>query len=171
MKNKKSIVVYFSHKGNNYVNGNIINLKKGNTEVVAEKIQNLTDSDIFEIETMRSYPIDYNETTEEAKRELNINARPELKKILDISEYETIYLGYPNWWNTMPMSVFTFLENSKLEGKRIVPFCTHEGSGLGRSIKDIEELCPDSKILKGIALYGSRVKEADEEIRMWLEKL
>ena len=109
MKNRKSIVVYFSHKGENYVSGNIINLTKGNTEVIAEKIQKLTGADIFEIETVKNYPVIYRETTETAKQELNSNARPELKRIPDISGYETIYLGYPNWWNTMPMAVFTFL--------------------------------------------------------------
>lgn len=171
MEGKKSVVVYFSHKGENYVNGSIVNLSKGNTEIIAEKIQKLTGADIFEIETVKNYPVTYRATTETAKEELNSNARPELKRTLDISSYETIYLGYPNWWNTMPMGVFTFLENAELKGKKIAPFCTHEGSGLGRSVKDIEKLCPESRVLKGLSIYGSKVKEKDRELEEWLKNL
>lgn len=168
---KKSIVIYFSHSGENYVNGKIINLEKGNTEVVAEKIQNLTDSDIFKIETLEKYPLNYYDTTEVVKKELKQNIKPALKNNKDVSEYDVIYLGYPNWWGTMPMAIFNFLESSNMEGKIIAPFCTHEGSGLGRSTNDIQKLCPDSRVTKGLAIRGSEVSERDNEIKKWLNQI
>lgn len=172
MKISKELIVYFSHKGNNYVGGKIVNLSVGNTEVIAKKIQNLLKCDIFKIETVKSYSLDYNKTTEEAKKELNINARPEIiGGIENIDSYDTIFLGYPNWWGTMPMAVFTFLDTYNLSGKKIIPFCTHEGSHLGNSIKDLKNLCSDSKILDGLAIYGSSVNEADKDLEKWLHKL
>lgn len=101
--------------------------------------------------------------------ELNTNARPELKSSIDnIGEYDTVFLGYPNWWGTMPMCVCTFLESYDFSGKTILPFCTHEGSGLGHSEKDIVKFCPDSDVKKGLAIRGSRVAAADNEIAAWL---
>ncbi|MCC8143565.1 MAG: flavodoxin family protein [Tannerellaceae bacterium] len=146
--NKKSIIVYYSRRGNNYLNGNIVDLKVGNTEVVAGKIQALTGSDIFRIETVKPYPSDYTQTTEVAKAELQSNACPELtEKVENMQQYKVIYLGYPNWWGTMPMAVCTFLESYDFNGKIIIPFCTHEGSGLGGSVQDIQKLCPEATVL------------------------
>ena len=109
---KKGLVAYYSRKGQNYVNGKIVELAVGNTAVIAKKIQVLTGSDLFEIDTMKLYPINYMETTRVAKNELNADARPELTDTVDnMDEYDTIYLGYPNWWGTFPMAVFTFLES------------------------------------------------------------
>jgi flavodoxin len=172
MKNSKSIIVYFSRKGSNYVGGSIIDLSIGNTEVIANKIEKLTGSDMFEIETVKSYPKDYTETTNVAQKELRENNKPELtKKVSDIDSYDVIYLGYPNWWGTMPMPVFSFLEQYDLTGKTIVPFCTHEGSALGRSEDDIKKTCPKSKVLDGLAIRGKNVKDADKEVSDWLKKI
>ena len=166
----KSLIVYYSRIGSNYVNGKITNLTVGNTAVIAKKIQVLTGGNLFEIKTIKQYPEDYTETTEVSKVELRNNARPELSDHLkEIDNYDIIYLGYPNWWGTMPMAVFTFLESYNLKGKTIVPFCTHEGSGLGRSENDIERLCPESTVLRGIALRGSSVSRADEDVKNWLK--
>lgn len=163
--NKKSIIVYYSRRGNNYLNGNIVDLKVGNTEVVAGKIQALTGSDIFRIETVKPYPSDYTQTTEVAKAELNSNARPELtEKVENMEQYDIIYLGYPNWWNTCPMAVFTFLDSYDFSGKTIIPFCTHEGSGLGSSVQDIQKTVPGATVLKGMAIRGGNVNNADKQI-------
>lgn len=166
----KTLIAYYSRKGQNYVNGNIINLPIGNTEVVAKKIQALTGGDLFYIDTMNTYPTDYMETTRVAQRELDTDARPELTDVVDnMDEYNVIYLGYPNWWGTFPMAVFTFLESYDFSGKTIIPFCTHEGSGMG-GLGDIVLLCPKVKVEKGIAIQASRVNGADNTIKNWISK-
>jgi len=171
MANSKSLVAYFSRKGNNYVGGNIVNLPIGNTEVIAKKIQELTGSDIFKIRTIKSYPEDYAETTNVAQREKRENARPELtEKVVDIDSYDTIILGYPNWWGTIPMAICTFLESYDFSGKIIAPYCTNEGSGMGSSERDIKKLCPNSKILTGLSIRGGSVDRADKDIANWLKK-
>ena len=172
MTNSKSLIVYFSRKGNNYVGGSIVNLPIGNTAVVAKKIQELTGSDMFEIKTVKSYPEDYTETTNVAKEELSNNSRPELTEIVnDMDSYAVIYIGYPNWYGTMPMAVFTFLESYDFSGKTIIPYCTHEGSGLGQSVKDIKKLCPNSRVLDGLAIKGSSVNRTQNDVSTWLHKL
>ena len=172
MKNsaKKSLIAYYSRKGQNYVGGSIVNLPVGNTEVVAKKIQALTGSDLFEIDAMNVYPIDYMETTRVAQRELDADARPELTEVVyNMDEYEVIYLGYPNWWGTFPMAVATFLELYDFSGKTIIPFCTHEGSGMA-GLSDIKMLCLTATLEKGIAIRGGSVNGADRVIEEWLKK-
>lgn len=139
----KYLIAYFSRKGNNYVNGQIVNLTKGNTEVIAEMIQDKTNGDLFHIESVKTYPADYMEATEVAKKELHDNARPKLTNaISSAAPYDVIFLGYPNWWGTMPMPVCTFLESCDLSGKTIVPFCTHEGSGLWKKCFRYQKIMP-----------------------------
>ena len=167
--NKKSLIAYYSRKGNNYLNGSIVYLEVGNTEVAAKMAQEITGGDLFEIQTVKSYPVDYTETTEVATVEKRTNARPELSThVNNMDQYDTIILGYPNWWGTFPMAVFTFLEEYDFSGKTILPFCTHEGSGLGGSERDIRKLCPDAKLLPGLAIRGGSVKGAGDKIKYWL---
>jgi flavodoxin len=172
MATAKSLIAYFSRKGNNYVGGGIVNLPVGNTEVIAKKLQALTGGDSFEIKAVKAYPADYTETTEAAQQEKRKNARPELTdRVNDMASYDVIYLGYPNWWGTMPMAVFTFLEAYDFSGKTIVPYCTHEGSGMGSSERDIKKLCPQAKVLAGLAIRGGSVARADTDVANWLKKL
>lgn len=172
LKDKKCLIAYYSRRGNNYVSGRIVNLAVGNTEAAAKMIQDTTEGDIFHIDTVKTYPEDYTETTEVAQKEMRGSARPELSAhVEDFDSYDVIFLGYPNWWGTMPMPVFTFLEEYDFSGKTIIPFCTHEGSGLGRSEKDIVMLCPNSTVLKGLAIHGTRVNEAKKDIINWLNKI
>jgi flavodoxin len=172
MAHSKSLSAYFSRKGNNYVGGSIVNLPIGNTEVIAKKIQGLTGSDLFQIHTVKSYPEDYTGATRVAQDELSGNARPELTgMVVDMDSYEVIYLGYPNWWGTMPMAAFTFLDSYDFSGKTIVPYCTHEGSGLGSSERDIKKHCPTAKVLSGLAIKGGTVGRADNVVTNWLKKL
>ena len=168
----KTLIAYYSRRGNNYVGGSIVNLPVGNTEVIAKKIQALTGGDLFEIDTVKAYPTDYTETTRVAITEKRTNSRPELSASVDnMDQYDVIYLGYPNWCNTFPMVVFTFLEAYDFSGKTIIPFCTHEGSRLGNSERDIKNLCPDAITLPGLAIRGGSVSRADNEIKNWLKDL
>lgn len=166
----KNLIVFFSHNKENYVSGTIKDLKVGNTKIVAEKLKHLIDADVFEIKPLHEYPYDYNECTKRAKTEQVMDERPKINNILNhIEEYDNIYLGYPNWWSTMPMIVWTFLESYDLSGKHIYPICTHEGSEMGTSEKDLKKLCPNSVIHKGLAIKGSTVQNCDERLKQWLK--
>lgn len=167
----KKLVVFYSRADENYVNGMIKKLEVGNTEVAAGIIEKLTDAKIFKIEQMQPYSKDYNECIAQAQADQKRDARPELKSYPEtLEDYDTIYLGFPNYWGTMPMAVFTFLEHFDFSGKRIRPFCTHEGSGLGNSIKDIQRLCPDAKIEKGLAIHGGSVERSERDIEKWIKQ-
>ena len=166
----KILVAYFSRKGNNYVSGKVVNLPEGNTAVVARKIQKFTNADLFEIKTVDPYPDGYDETTVVAQQEQNTNARPKIVEPLpDVSQYDTIILGYPNWWGTMPMAVMTFLESCDLAGKKVTSFCTHEGSGMGSSERDLKKLCKGAEFFKGLPVHGSSVNVSDLNIERWLK--
>ena len=165
----KKLVVYFSHKGENYSKGKIVNLEKGNTEIAAEMISNILNADIFEIVAEKEYPFNYNECIEIAKKELRENSKIKLKQDIDIKEYNIIFVGYPNWWGTMPMPVWTFLEGKDFTNKKILPFCTHEGSGLGKSESDVKKIVSGAEVLKGLAINGSEVNNSEKQIKKWLE--
>jgi len=165
------LIAYFSRAGNNYVSGAIKNLTVGNTEVAAKMMEELTGADLFKIEPIVAYSADYSECIEQAKQDLKRDARPELTTYPDsLEKYDTIYIGYPNYWGTMPVAVFTFLERFDFTGKIIKPFCTHEGSGMGSSQEDLNRLCSGAKIEQGLALLGGRVKDKDAEaaIKQWI---
>ena len=160
------ITIYFSMKGQTIGPGmKLTNLDKGNTAVAAEFIQK--GGDIFEIEADRAYSEDHMVLIKEAKRELENGTRVPAKSYPDLSRYDTVYLGYPNWWNTMPMVLFTFLEHYDWTGKRIIPFCTNEGSGLGNSVDDIKKLCPSADVDEGASFKGSQVRGSEGEISGW----
>lgn len=164
-----SIVVYFSRRGENYVNGILKELPVGNTAVAAGMIQELTQADTFQIEPVQPYPRSYNDCIAQAQADQRRDARPELKCYPEgMEDYDIIYLGYPNYWGTMPMCVFTFLERFDFAGKTICPFCTHEGSGIGRSEADIRRLCPGAVVKKGLALHGGSIRRAKPDIEKWL---
>ena len=162
---KKVLIAYYSRRGDNYVNGSIVNLKLGNTEVVAQKIKALLpDADMFSIDTTYEYSQSYMTCIEEAKKELHDQARPEVKNPLEsVDEYDTIILGYPNWWGTMPMVCHTFLESYDFTGKTIIPFCPNEGSGMGSSVRFIKKLCPGAKVEDGTPIHGAEAANADRE--------
>jgi len=146
--------------------------RTGNTETVANIIAEETGGTLFKVETVTPYSDDYDECIDEAKKEQNEDARPALSThVEDMSGYDVIYLGYPNWWGTMPMAMFTFLEEYDFSGKTIVPFCTHGGSKLGRSEGDIAKLVPDAKLLEGLAVSGSSVDGAGDTVKDWLKSL
>lgn len=165
----KILIAYFSRKGNNYVNGSIKNLAVGNTEIAANILKDIMEGDLLKLDPAVEYSADYDKCTDEAKKDLRANARPELKNLPDtLNGYDTIYLGFPNYWGTMPMHVFTFLEKYDFTGKTIKPFCTHEGSGMGRSETDIKKLCPGAIVKSGLALHGGSAGGAKTLIERWI---
>ena len=162
------LIVYYSRRGENYVSGSIQTLAVGNTEAVARRLQALTGADLFQLEPLLPYSDDYNECIAQAQDDQRRGARPELREYPDSLEpYVTVYLGYPNYWGTMPMPVFTFLEHFDFSGKTIRPFCTHEGSGLGHSVEDIRRLCPGTRVEPGLAIRGTGVRTAEPALRAW----
>lgn len=168
----KKLIAYYSRADENYVNGQIKTLEKGNTEIAAEIISRLTGADMFRIEQKKPYAKDYNECIAQAQADQKNDARPELVAFPDsIDEYDEIYLGYPNYWSTMPMAVFTFLEHFDFRGRTVRPFCTHEGSGLGSSVRDIQKLCPDAEVAKGLAIRGGGVLRSEKDIEKWIREV
>lgn len=162
------IIVYFSRAGENYVSGALKTLAVGNTQKASEILREITGADIFRIEPVQPYSDSHNECIEQAKQDNLNNARPALKALPDsLDGYDTIYLGYPNYWGTMPMCVFTFLEQFDFGGKTIKPFCTHEGSGMGTSESDIKKLCSGARVEKGLAIHGSRMNGAKAQLEKW----
>ena len=167
---EKVLIAYFSHAGENYVNGAMQHLSIGNTKVAAQMIQEITQGDLFFIDTVNQYPDDHMEKINIAQKELDEQARPELKEYINIEDYDTIFLCYPNWWSTCPMAVFTFLEENDFSNKTILPLCTHEGSGLGHSVQDIQKSCPNSNVLNALAIQGYKVNQAKSIIEKWINE-
>lgn len=164
----KTLIAYFSHAGQNYSRGGIRYLEVGNTQVAAEKLHHMIDSDLFYIDTVKKYPEDHMEKIAAAKAEYEANARPELTaRVEHMEQYDTVILAYPNWWTTMPMALFTFLESVDLSGKTIAPFCTNEGSGMGRSEADIAKLCPGARVAKGLSVRGCEAAQSEARIAEW----
>lgn len=164
----KNLIIYYSRKGENYVGGSIRNLKKGNTEIAAEYIQKSIGGDLFEVDTVKPYSADYTACTQEAKAELQSNARPELKAYLeDISQYDNIFVCGPCWCGTYPCAVFTQLERLDFTGKRVFALMTHEGSGLGSCERDLKRLCSGAAIGKGLAVRGGSVAESEKLVADW----
>jgi flavodoxin len=162
------LTVYFSRKGENYFGGSIRSIQKGNTERVAEYIHKAVGGDLFELETVREYAKDYRECTEEAMTEKKSNARPALKKLPEsIDQYDVIFIGYPNWWGTAPMAIFTFLDSFDFSGRKIVPFCTNEGSGMGSSEQDIRRECSGAEVAKGLSIRGSQAESSEAKAAAW----
>jgi flavodoxin len=165
------LVAYFSRAGQNYGNGGVIDLAKGNTEVLAEAIAADLAAPLFKIETVRPYPTDYYATTDQAKRELREKARPEIVGPLpDMEGVDTIVLGYPNWWGTVPMAVKTFLDACDLEGVTIAPFCTNEGSGLGGSEGDLRRSYPAATVVSGLSVRGTDAARSTGRAISWAKK-
>ena len=155
---EKILIVYFSHTGN--------------TREIAKQIHMNIGGDLIEIETIDKYPEDHSEILEQARKEITAGYNPALKtKIENIKEYTVLFLGYPNWWGTIPTPVSTFLAEHDLSGKPIAPFCTHGTGGLARTVEAIKKACPDSKVLDALGISNSRVYEAESEVSEWLSHI
>jgi flavodoxin len=166
----KTLIVFFSRADENYFGGAYRFIEVGNTEVVAGQMKELTGADTFKIEMKAPYSSNYNTCIDQAKKDLRNQARPELTTMPEsLDEYDTIILGYPNYWGTCPMAVFTFLENYSFEGKTILPLCTHEGSGMGNSERDIAKIAKGAILKNGLAINGSSVNSAKPKVEKWLK--
>ncbi len=167
----KTLVIYYSRKGQNYSHGSIVDLKKGNTEYVAEFIRKAVGAELFEIKTVKKYSEDYTTCTEEAKEELKNNSRPELTEYIDsISEYQNIVIAGPCWWGTFPCAVMTQLELLDFTGKKVFSVMTHEGSGLGSSVRTLKNLCHGAEIGEGLAVFGSSAPDSFEIVSAWAQR-
>ena len=165
----KALIAFFSRADENYFGGAMRYVKVGNTEIVADIMKELIDADTFKIEMKEPYSPVYMTCIDEAKRDLREGKRPELVKLPEsIDEYDTIVLGYPNYWGTMPMAVVTFLEAFDFTGKTILPFCTNEGSGMGSSVGDIVKYAKGAEVKRGLPITGSEAADSKEDVKDWL---
>ena len=168
----KNLIIYYSRKGENYVNGSIKNLEKGNTEIVAEFIQKAVGGDLFEVDTVKTYAADYHTCIDDAKQELHAKARPELKKYLDsIAEYDNVFVCGPCWWGTFPMAIFTQLEKLDWNGKRVMAVMTHEGSGLANCEGDLKKVCRGATFGSGLAVHGADASKSESEVASWAKEV
>lgn len=171
-ENKRVLVAYFSRTGENYGVGNIT---KGNTSIVAEMIAEQTGGDIFEIKPVNEYPTEYEPCTEVAKEEKEANARPEIKENKSAADYDVVFIGYPIWWGDAPMPVYTWIDKQQWQGKTVIPFCTHEGSGLSDTERLIGRACKGAKVGEGFELTGTtaqkRQAEAKKAVEKWLKEI
>ncbi len=155
---QKKLVAYFSHSGN--------------TKVVAQSIAEIAGADLYEIRPAEPYPQDYDAVVKQAKIEINAGDRPELvSDIPSLAGYDLLFIGSPNWWNTIAPPVTSFLTIHDFRGKKLVPFITHEGSGLGRSVADIRKCCPDVSVEKGCAFWGPHGLKSKKDVAQWIRSI
>ena len=167
-----TLIAFYSRAGENYFGGAYRRISVGNTEKAAKMLADLTGGELYKIEQTQPYSEDYQTCITEAKNDLQKKARPQVRNLLDhLNDYDEIYLGYPNYWGTMPMAVYTFLENYDFTGKTIHPFCTHEGSGLSHTVQDIQKAAPGAVVTKGLAIHGSNVDDAEKAIEKWVQEV
>ena len=168
MKDKKSIIIYFSRADENYFGGSMKYIEKGNTEIIAEYIKDITNADIFKVEPANPYPKNYMDAIEEAKVRTREHNAPIKERVPDISSYEVIYVGSPIYWGGMPEELFTALKKLDFSGKIVRPFITHEGSGLSGVPRQLKEICVGAQVLDGLAIVGSEVNNAKPDVENWL---
>lgn len=166
----RSLIIYYSRNGENYLNGDIVSLKVGNTEKIAKLIQKKFNSDMFKVVQKYPYSNDYSTCIAQANEDKKKGIRPALESYIDdISIYDVIFIGYPNYWSDIPMAMLGLLEKLDFKNKKILPFCTHEGSGLGNSIHTLYEACTGAEIGIPFETYGHRVYKNSENIEKRLE--
>ncbi len=167
----KNLIIYYSRVGENYWNGSVKNISKGNTEIVAEFIQKAVRGDLFQVETVKEYAADYYACIDDAKAELNRDDRPELKKYLDdISEYDNIVVAGPCWWGTYPMAIFSQLDRLDFAGKKVFPVMTHEGSGQAGSAAALRKHCKGAEVGSGLAVHGADAANSESAVASWAKK-
>ncbi len=162
------LVAFYSRADENYFGGSMKYIQIGNTEKAAKMIADMTGADLFKIEQKIPYAADYNTCIAQAKEDKQTGKRPEILNLpQDIDQYDEIYLGYPNYWGTMPMAVYTFLESYDLSGKTIVPFCTSQDNGIDVSMDYIRKNAKNAEVLEGHRIHNSD----SAEIKTWLKEI
>lgn len=168
-KKGKVLIVFFSHVGENYGVGNI---KVGNTKLVADEIQKVTGGDEFEIVADKNYDMPYDALTKLAKEESEKGEKPSFKgEIKNIDDYDTVFIGGPIWWGTYPRVMFTFFDKYDLNGKTIIPFTTHEGSGLGSIVENLKTIYPKATFKEAFSIYGHETRKDLSKVDKWLKSL
>jgi len=172
MENKgKALVVFFSHAGDNYAVGNI---EVGNTKIVADYISEIAGADQFEIVTHKYDGMAYTPLINLAQEEARKGELPPYEgEVGDLSQYDTVFIGGPVWWGTYPQVMFTFFKKHEndLKGKTVIPFTTHEGSGLANCVEDVKESFPGANVTKGFSIYGHDVRSGKNKVEKWLKGL
>lgn len=167
----KTLVLYYSRSGENHYAGGLKHLEVGNTQIAAQFIADQVGADLFRVDTVTPYPESYKECCGQAVAEWKGNARPAVQAIPEnIARYDAIVVGYPIWCGTMPMCLYTVLEQLELSGKRVYALATHEGSGFAGSVGDLKKLCPNSDVQEALAVKGCQVKDSEELIRAWAKE-
>ena len=166
--NQKALVVFFSHAGENYSVGNI---EVGNTKIVADYISEITNADQFEIVAEKNYDMPYMDLIKVAQDEAKAGELPAYKGDVDVAPYDIIFIGGPIWWGTYPQVMFTFFKDHDLSGKTVIPFTTHEGSGLASTVQDVKKAWPKATVKDGFALYGHEVRSGRAKVEKWLKGL
>ena len=165
----KSIVIFFSHAGDNYSVGNV---KVGNTKIVADYISEIAGAKQFEIVTRKYDGMAYTPLTRLAQEEAGKGELPPYEgKAPDLSQYDTVFIGGPIWWGTYPQVMFTLFKDINLDGKTVYPFTTHEGSGLANCVSDVKKAFPKAKVQQGFAIYGHEVRTGKAKVEKWLKGL
>ena len=165
----KSIVIFFSHAGDNYSVGNI---EVGNTKIVADYITEITGADQFEIVTHKYDGMAYTPLINLAKEEANKGELPPYEGTApDLSQYDTVFIGGPVWWGTYPQVMFTLFKDINLDGKTVIPFTTHEGSGLASCARDVKKAFPKAKVTGEFSIYGHEVRTGKAKVEKWLKSL
>ena len=164
----KTLIAFFSRADENYFGGSLKYIEKGNTEIVAEYIQDLTSADMFKVEPLVPYSKDYMECIEEAKIRTNNHDAPIKEEVPDISSYDVIYVGAPVYWGGMPEELITALDGLDYTGKTIRPFTTHEGSGLSGVPGQLKKICKGAEVLDGLAISGSHVNDSKSKVESWI---
>lgn len=163
-----ALIAYYSRRGQNLVNGKVETLRVGNTELAAVVLQKFTGADLYQIQACQEYPEDYCQCIDLARQDLLRKNRPKLRREPgNLEQYHIIYLGYPNYWGTMPAVVFTFQESYDFGGKVICPFCTYEDGGMGHSVEDLRRACPTARIAQGLPLRGAKIRNELSAIEEW----
>lgn len=169
MNKGKVLIVFFSHAGENYAVGNV---KVGNTKLVADEIQKRTGGDLFEVVPVKNYDMPYDQLTQVAQEEARKGEKPAFKgELQNLEQYDTVFIGGPIWWGTYPQVMFTFFDKYDLNGKTLIPFTTHEGSGLAGTVSDVKTAYPKAKVLDGFAVYGHEVRKDMSKVDQWLKGL
>lgn len=166
--NQKALIVFFSHAGENYSVGNI---NVGNTKIVADYISEITGADQFEIIAEKNYDMPYMDLIKVAQDEAKAGELPAYKGDVDIAPYDIIFIGGPIWWGTYPQVMFTFFKDHDLSGKTVIPFTTHEGSGLASTVRDVKKVWPKATVKDGFAIYGHEVRSGKAKVEKWLKGL
>ena len=166
--NQKALVIFFSHAGENYSVGNI---EVGNTKIVADYISEITGADQFEIVAEKNYDMPYMDLIKVAQDEAKAGELPAYKGDVDVAPYDVIFIGGPIWWGTYPQVMFTFFKDHDLSGKTVIPFTTHEGSGLASTVRDVKKAWPKATVKDGFAIYGHEVRTGRAQVEKWLKGL